>query len=69
MDSLEVRAAKNDLCHCGHTRHDHAGLQGHGACRHDGTVCGCGQFCWKGFVSRKVALKIAQERRREGLLK
>ena len=61
--NLETKAALNDCCQCGHSRHHHHGLQGHGQC--GDRECPCSQFFWIGFFSAEVAEELAKEVRKE----
>jgi hypothetical protein len=61
--TLEERAAMNDKCECGHSRHRHHGLQGHGQC--GDRECPCSQFTWVGFFSAEAAEELAREYRKE----
>ena len=60
--NLEARAAVNDKCECGHSRHHHHGFQGHGKCFD--LECPCRQFTWIGFFSAETAEELAKEVRK-----
>lgn len=48
--SAYVRGIVDEICHCGHMKSDHEGIDGHGKC--GDPACGCNKYTWRAFITK-----------------